>query len=534
MAAANFPTPVLYEGDNLHFMRGMNSSTVDLIATDPPFNKQKNFHATPGSLFRDEEFKKRWRWNDCVQQEWQDLLDGNNKNLMATIESANHTHSYGMAAFLCYISVRLLEMHRILKSTGSIYLHCDPTASHYIKACMDAIFGHENFRNEIVWQRSQSLKVSSRRLGSNRDIIFFYTKSDRYTFNLPRTGGYGKQEPPAHYKKSPDGRYFYKVKIFDPIKKGCEPRLKKPDRVGRPVQTGSKGQLYKIKYWEDDLGKPCDDIWTDIGPISALSKEWTGYLTQKPRSLYERIIATSSNKGDIVLDPFCGCATALIAAQKLERKWVGIDKWKGTKDLINKGMEQAMMSVKNAPSGSIVQLVKFKKTHEIPDRTDAKKTTSKSPKLIERQGKMPVMNKKKMMNWLLDLLKKECGGKLICPGCGTEFHNNIYMQLDHGTPKSNGGSDFVGNRIPICGPCNQTKSDRKTMTGLIEYNKKHERFPPSEERPLQRAKYLKGLVETLGDAAGKKEFEEILKYGRGEKCELFSVQLKVNPILPQV
>ena len=147
----NFNNRTLFHGDNLPFLRGMNSETIDLIATDPPFNKGRDFHATPDSLASGARFQDRWSWERDVHEEWTDLITDDHPRLMEAIESARYAHSDGMGAFMCFMAVRLLAMRRVLKPTGSIYLHCDPTASHYLKAVMDAIFGHQNFRNEIVW-----------------------------------------------------------------------------------------------------------------------------------------------------------------------------------------------------------------------------------------------------------------------------------------------------------------------------------------------------------------------------------------------
>ena len=151
MGTPNWSNRTLFHGDNLGFLRAMNSESVDLIATDPPFNKNKDFHATPDSLAAGAKFQDRWSWERDVHQDWADQITDDYPKLMEAIESARYAHSDGMGAFMCFMAVRLLEMRRVLKPTGSIYLHCDPTASHYLKAVMDAIFGRKQFRNEIVW-----------------------------------------------------------------------------------------------------------------------------------------------------------------------------------------------------------------------------------------------------------------------------------------------------------------------------------------------------------------------------------------------
>jgi len=163
----------------------MNSESVDLIATDPPFNKGRDFHATPDSLASGASFQDRWSWEQDVHQEWVDQITDDFPRLMEAIESARYAHSDGMGAFMCFMAVRLLEMRRVLKSTGSIYLHCDPTASHYIKAVLDAIFGWKHFRNEIIWRYSGWNKRLRGHLERRHDALLFYSKSKASVFNYP-------------------------------------------------------------------------------------------------------------------------------------------------------------------------------------------------------------------------------------------------------------------------------------------------------------------------------------------------------------
>ena len=175
MAERNFENRTLFHSDNLPVLRAMNSESVDLIATDPPFNKSRDFHATPDSLAAGASFQDRWSWERDVHEDWTDQITDDLPKLMEAIESARYAHSDGMGAFMCFMAVRLLEIHRILKSTGSIYLHCDPTASHYLKAVMDAVFGWRLFQNEIIWRYSWGFHVSTR-WNRKHDTILFYTK----------------------------------------------------------------------------------------------------------------------------------------------------------------------------------------------------------------------------------------------------------------------------------------------------------------------------------------------------------------------
>ncbi len=285
MATPNWKNRTLFHGDNLAFLRAMNSESVDLIATDPPFNKGKDFHATPDSLAAGAKFQDRWSWERDVHQEWIDQITDDYPRLIEAIESARYAHSDGMGAFMCFMAVRLLEMQRVLKPTGSIYLHCDPTASHYLKAIMDAIFGRKNFRNEIVWCY-RSGGSGKRQFAKKHDIILFYAKDGKLSrFNVLKVKSYG--------------------------------------------QTGG-GQGGAVKYYRDKNGTysiVSARDWWEISMLSTTHGERTGYPTQKPLALYDRIVKASSNKGEVVLDPFAGCATTCIAAERLGRQWVGIDIW---------------------------------------------------------------------------------------------------------------------------------------------------------------------------------------------------------------
>ncbi|MDE0703250.1 MAG: DNA methyltransferase [Rhodospirillaceae bacterium] len=266
----------------------MDSATVDLIATDPPFNKARDFHATPESLAAGATFQDRWSWDRDVHEEWTDQITDDHPRLMEAIESARHAHSDSMGAYMCFMAVRLLEMRRVLKPTGSIYLHCDPTASHYLKACMDAIFGHGNFRNEIVWRIGwmSGFKTQKRGWIRNHDIILYYVASPAAAkrFNkkyLPYPPGYVRRDG-----KPPTGK-------------------------GIPIED----------TWNCSEGDRLDSLM-----IKSFAKK-TGFPTEKTLGLYERIVRASSKPGEIVLDPFAGCATTCVAAEKHGRQWLGIDIW---------------------------------------------------------------------------------------------------------------------------------------------------------------------------------------------------------------
>ena len=289
MLIQNFPDNILYEMDNLEVLRGMNSDTVDLIATDPPFNTPRNRAGTAGFYVDNWRWgdtgilPDQWKWNE-VHPVWLEQIKDENRPLYEVIAAAGQSHGNDIAAFLCFLSVRLLEMRRVLKPTGSIYLHCDHTANGYIRMAMDAIFGARNFRNEIVWYYKTG-GTSKRWFSRKHDTIFLYSKSDAYTF-VPQ-----KEKSYLAHKYG-----FSNVNI-------------EQDDKGFYTMVGMR------------------DVW-DIPALRGNQPENTGSPDQKPLALYERIILASSNAGDLVLDPFAGCATTIMAAHQHQRRWVGIDRRK--------------------------------------------------------------------------------------------------------------------------------------------------------------------------------------------------------------
>ncbi len=259
MQQPNWENRTLFHGDNLKFLRAMNSESVDLIATDPPFNKGRDFHATPDSLASGAKFQDRWSWERDVHDDWLDQLQDDHPAVWAVIDWSRMTYGDDMGAFLCFMAVRLLEMHRVLKETGSLYLHCDPTASHYLKTLLDAIFGKKNFINEIVWCYKTG-GASSKTFAKKHDLIFFYSKSKNY--------------------------------IFNPIKEKSYTKSK--NRKSGIVNYGAG----TAEFFEDEKGVfnyvYTKDWWTEFPYINSQSKERVGYPTQKPISLYERILEASS------------------------------------------------------------------------------------------------------------------------------------------------------------------------------------------------------------------------------------------------
>ena len=277
----NVENRTIFEGDNLHILRGLDSETVDLIYLDPPFNSNKTYEAPIGSTAAGAAFRDAWTLSD-LDDAWHGELAEREPALYSAISAAEFSHSRGMKAYLIMMGIRMLEMHRILKPTGSIYLHCDPTASHYLKTMMDAVFGRNNFQSEVIWgYRTQGVSKSS--WPKKHDTLLHYAGGEKPTFH-PQMQRLIYQKPFRHTKTDEEGRHYADVYVRD--------------------------------VWDDD---------PETKALISQAKERTGYPTQKPLALLERIIKASSNENDIVLDPFCGCATTCIAAEKLQRQWIGID-----------------------------------------------------------------------------------------------------------------------------------------------------------------------------------------------------------------
>ena len=475
----NWQNRTLFHGDNLAFLRAMNSESVDLIATDPPFNKGRDFHATPDSLAAGARFQDRWSWERDVHQEWTDRITDDHPRLMEAIESARYAHSDGMGAYMCFMAVRLIEMHRVLKPTGSLYLHCDPTASHYLKAVMDAIFGWRNFRNEIVWKRT-SAHSDAKRFGQICDSILYYAKSGERTWNaitVPHNPAYVDK----NYRYEDErGRYRHHEIIRTASMgerpnlayeyKGYTPRwgwrmvrekLEALDREGLLIWS-ERGRPYRKKHLAD--GQFAPNLWTDIPP--ALGEGNINYPTQKPLVLYERLIRASSNEGDIVCDPFAGCATTCVAAERLGRQWIGMDIWEKAQQVVRARLENEV---------GLFGDVTF--TAKAPERTDAGETGAPFLRVKEQvaEPEGPVWSRAEMYDYLLT----QHGPK--CQGCDREFDDPRYLELDHNTPRSDGGLNHISNRILLCSPCNRLKSNTFTLSGLRGKNEKRGYMAPGRK-----------------------------------------------------
>ena len=369
----------LYYGDNLDILRNREyfpDACVDLIYLDPPFNSNRNYNV----LFKSESgadseaqitaFEDTWHWGPIAEATYEDLIEGAPAKVSLAIDALlNLIGRNQMMAYLVMMTARLVELHRVLKPTGSLYLHCDPTASHYLKIVLDTIFGPEQFRSEVCWQRTSAHDLSSKQWSSIHDIILMYSRSSTWTWHKtyveydevrkrklfrhsdergqygPRdltggkAGGAEAYQPwrgiyPSRgrawalpgYKRLPDWLREYLPSSSEWGLLGIHAKMDLLDELDMIHWPKKEGGIPMLKYYlKDRPGKILGDSWTDINPISPQAKERLGYPTQKPEALLERIIRASSNEGDTVLDPFCGCGTAIAAAHKLGRTWIGID-----------------------------------------------------------------------------------------------------------------------------------------------------------------------------------------------------------------
>ena len=399
MSSPNFKPNTLFTRDNLYILRGMNSDCVDLIYLDPPFNSNNNYKKP--LPIKDEEivasFKDVWKHTDIDESLHQELQE-NEPCLYEIIKGVETAHSDKMFSYLIYMAIRLIEMERVLKPTGSIYLHCDPTASHYLKIVMDCIFDRKNFRNEIVWCYRGG-GVPRKDFAKKHDIILRYSKSQELTFNV--------DDVRVPYSEESQERLRYTARAF-------------------------RGERTYDTYTMNEAGKHPEDWWV-MQPLMPSEKERVGYPTQKPLKLMDRIIKASSNEGDLVLDPFCGCTTTLIAAEKLNRKWVGIDASPFAKYFVKHRMEKDLN--KDVP---VIFL------NEISGRTD----------MHDDKERLNDWEQKKKM---YDEQQEKCNG------CEHIYHIKD-LTVDHKIPTSKGGQDTPDNKQLLCFHCNVIKSTDSMKT----------------------------------------------------------------------
>ena len=409
MNTPNFVNRSIFRNDNLPNLRSLDSETIDLIITDPPFAKGKGLSSTPEDVlaamtedphFDPLAFQKKGSWKRDTDAILRDRIRSEFPGIARTLEAAHTCHGPELAAFLYFLAARILEMRRILKPRGSIYLHCNVQTSHYLKHLMDAIFGSHNFRNEIIWAYKPTT-IAKDRLQNTHDIILFYTKTPNYLFNTE-----------------------------------CKKIQIAPGYVYRDARL---------------------DTWIDI-PTQRFH-EITGYPFQQPVDLYERIILQSSQEGDFVMDPFCGCGTAPVAAEKHNRQWIAMDIWSKSISILGNRIHREV-TLENDLSPVTIYII-----HKPLKRTDLSEK--------ELEG---ISNNKKSKKRIKEILLEELG--LICQGCNHHLPDERQLTVDHIHPISKGGADEIENRTLLCYPCNQLKGNKMTLPQLQAAIRKSGKMAP--------------------------------------------------------
>lgn len=442
------------------------SESIDLIYLDPPFNSNESYNVLFKS--RDKQpnsqiiaFEDTWHWNQASEDAYDEVIQSGNAKAATAIEGLRQVLGESdMMAYLCMMCVRLLELHRVLKPRGSIYLHCDPTASHYLKIIMDAVFGVENFRNEIVWDRVRGLSSISKNFRKAHDIILRYAKTKEYQFTsqyMEKDEKYAKQ-----FGKKDDIGYYTSAKLLGPGKtrdgetgkpwRGVDPnthgkggshwiykheKLEELNRQGRVLWPKKEGGAPRVKYYlHESKGVKVSDVWTDVPAIESNSREYLDYQTQKPLILLERIIKSSSKKGQIVLDPFCGCGTAVHAAEKMQRRWIGIDITHLAINIMEDRMKSAFPGIKFRVDGLPQSMVDARKLFKldpfqfelwaiqriIPGMQVTSKTGDQG---IDGVGRAPVGRDANGRTKYAKIIASVKGGKHIPPAYMNELQGNL-------------------------------------------------------------------------------------------------------------
>lgn len=411
MSKLNWANQTIWTSDNLPILRGLNSASVDLIYLDPPFNSNANYAAPIGSAAAGAEFKDTWGLND-INLAWHGEIKHEYPGLYDLLNATRKIHGDSMMSYLIYMAIRIMEMKRLLKETGTVYLHCDPTAGHYLKLLMDSVFGQKNFISQIIWNYgtpSGGRTAGKKPVKSYENLLVFAANYGDHTYNHTHTP----------YSDSYVTNWF-----------------RHEDETGRRYQTRNRKGKVVRQYLDESPGVPLSNTWSDIkqlygssGWFPSTRKEITNYPTQKPLQLLRRIIRISSNAGDVVLDPFCGCATTCIAAQDEGRQWIGIDISAKAADLVKTRIKEELG----------LMFVRVLHRCDIPKRTDQTKVVRYNSSTNKKQ------------------LYGEQGG--YCNGCKTHFQMR-HLTVDHIIPRSQGGGDHISNLQLLCRSCNSIKGDR--------------------------------------------------------------------------
>ncbi len=384
--APNFTNRTMWTRDNLDVLRGLNDDCIDLVYADPPFNSNKNYEAPIGSKAAGAAFKDTWTLSD-VDLAWHGEIADREPKVYAAIDNAGIVHGKAMKSYLIMMAVRLLELRRVLKPTGSLYLHCDPTANAYLRMLLDAVFGANAMRNKIAWCYTGPASPHLRQFNRKHDTLLWFANGPTWC--------------------------FHRDSVRIPHKKL---NLKGPSQVSNTLTAQERDAYLK-------RGKIPETWWAEFSPVGRLKRERIGYPTQKPLALLDRIIKASSNPGDVVLDPFCGCATACVSAESLGRQWIGIDLSEVAATLVESRLRD-----------------QFGVFAEIHHRTDVPRRTD--------LGELP--NYRTHKHELFGKQEGHCGGcRMMFP-----FRN---FEIDHVVPRAKGGSDHLDNLQLLCGACNRAK-----------------------------------------------------------------------------
>ena len=529
----NFANRTLFVGDNLPMLRAIDTGVVDMIYLDPPFNTNRYFNSPlRQSLLHDTEadtevleaeFNDVWSMSG-VKEDWADFQQYANPALHAVVRAARLAHSDSMEAYTVFMAQRVKELHRVLREDGVLFLHCDDHASHYLKMLLDCVFGRGKFVNDIIWKRT-TWRSDGNRFGRIHDNILVYSKSIQYTWNQQYSEADPDVPDPLYTRNDDDGRGWWRptpltasgVRSGDSGQEwhGIDPglvgkgahwrtptqgamndfivehalipgwptdypsvrdRLTALDEAGL-VHWGERMPNLKF-YWAANRGKAqCDIVW-DIANVGAGADESTGYPTQKPLKLLQMLIRSTTKPGDWILDPFCGCASALIAAEKEGRKWVGIDRNVKAVDMVRmRLMREVVDSSSQMIRGSADDVIN---TEGIADRVTV---AYEPPSRTDGGDQRPKTKHAELRKVLLNIQN------YMCPGCARVCeHGGLTeadFQVDHVIPTAEGGEDYDDNKQALCSTCNRLKGTG-SMAALWNHTElpgKRPAIPPARYDP---------------------------------------------------
>ena len=566
MSNLNVANRTLAIMDNLRFLRSLNNECVDLIAIDPPFAANETFTSHPKPPISPEELEEEkalakrhgaphnegigetrvkdvWNWDDDVHPDWKARIQDDYPKVFSVVQAVEDCATENEAAYICFMAARLIECHRVLKETGSIYIHCDTHANGYLRMLLDAIFQAENFRAEITWKRTSAHsdgKQGRKQHGRIQDKLLFYTKSSRWTWNQVFTD-YDRDYVDGFYRHiDTDTKRRFQTGDLTAAKPGgdtlYEWRVKRPeggdwtadlsDEWQNPVAgweyrgvPPSQGRYWAYskenmreyaeqdrlvylqsgmprykRYLDEMPGVPLQDLWTDIKPLQSQSRERTGYPTQKPVELYERIIRASSNEGDVVLDIFAGCATTAVAAERLKRQWIACDMAYRSWTMLKRRFYLNGYALTDMTDTTRVALGKDRQTplqeakshtigpNELPQRNDA----DPMPFYHLRQTRRPTRSTQNA-SWSGRITKEEAKALLVkefgpvCWGCGYSPRrpngsvDETLLEIDHirarKPTEGTQGNDELYNLALLHRTCNAIKrNSTMTLQDLREHN----------------------------------------------------------------